>query len=273
MANNNRLRNYSLGFFGGLALAFVVGYSLWGPAVELDYKIAADTKNQSAKYADPALIGGECDTEVGPDARPGNCIASNKEAAHEAERSSYDLEAQQTVAVWTRVMGKAAVVGMGVGILSLFLIFVTFWETRKAADAGREANNIAKDLQRARILPSARVFPITLNELSVVLGCENAGLSPATNLRCALTVELDPPRNLPHFDEWGEKHIIKAGDRTDLVEMADGVLDGVIVGCIEYDTLFEKNRRTFVCFKFVQRVGTQNWYAVDCRPDTWPNDT
>lgn len=273
MSKGNRLRNYLLGFLAGLTLASLVGYSFWSSAVKLDDQIALQAQKEAAQYTDPAYIDVECDAAAVPASGQSNCIAAEQEAANDAQRNSYDLEAQQTVAVWTRVMGKAAIVGMGVGILGLFLIFVTFWETRKAADAGRESNTISKGLQRARIVPFAIWELDRKHQSRIVFSCENVGLSPAINLRCALTVELEAPKHPPQFQEWGERRIVKAGGDAELTLMDERVLDRILVGCISYDTLFEKDRRALVCIKFEQSPRNGSWYSIDCRPDTWPNDT
>jgi hypothetical protein len=273
MSDSNRLRNYMLGFLAGLTLASVVGYSFWTAASKLENQIALQTQKEAAQYADPAYVGVECETAAAPPSSRDNCITAEQEAANEAERNSYDLEAQQTVAVWTRVMGKAAIVGMGVGILSLFLIFVTFWETRKAADAGREANAIAKDQQRARIVVSARLEARNLAESQIVLSCENLGLSPALNVRCGTMIDLDPPKYPPKIEEFGHSRTVKAGGVEDLAVMDGHVVHGTIVGFIKYDTLFAKDRRTFICLRFEQSQRDHKWYAIDCTPETWPLNT
>ena len=61
------------------------------------------------------------------------CYREARQRARPAIRDEYDLEAQRTMAAWTRAMGIAAVVGMVVGIIGVSLIWTTFRETRRAA--------------------------------------------------------------------------------------------------------------------------------------------
>jgi len=47
------------------------------------------------------------------------------------------IESQQAMALWTRYMGIAAIIGITVGIIGTGLIFFTFWETRKGTRAAQ----------------------------------------------------------------------------------------------------------------------------------------
>lgn len=149
MSERNRLRNYALGLIAGLIIAFGIGSQFWTPANQLDTSIqrqASKNASEQAKRSDIA-VREECAAVLAPPEKR-DCIASEAQPYREAERNERDLEAQQVVAIWTRVMGKAAIIGMGVGIVGLFLIFTTFWETRQAAQAGFEANRLTARAQR-----------------------------------------------------------------------------------------------------------------------------
>ena len=68
------------------------------------------------------------------------CIDEQYHAAWERERNEYDLQAQLVTSSWTRAMGMAAIIGMFVGIVGVGLVFTTFRETRRSADAAHDAN-------------------------------------------------------------------------------------------------------------------------------------
>lgn len=153
MSRSDRLRNYTIGFLAGLTLAGLVGFALWQETASLENEIALKAQKEAAQYTDPAYIAVKCETTAITALSKKQCIDSEREAAQEAQRNTYDLEAQQTVAAWTRVMGKAAIIGMGVGIIGLFLIFTTFWETRKAAQTSRDTYDAFISLESPLLAP------------------------------------------------------------------------------------------------------------------------
>ena len=120
-------------------MAVAIGYIfLWEPTVQTQQQIELQRSEAAKVYQDDAYISDSCEiAPVAVSTKP-QCLNAEREAAKEGQRSNSDLEAQQTVAVWTQAMGKAAILGTGVGIVGLFLIFTTFWETRRAANASRE---------------------------------------------------------------------------------------------------------------------------------------
>lgn len=72
-----------------------------------------------------------------------DCIAETNQAARENEREEQDLAAQKITAWWTKVMGIAALIGMALSAVGVWLIKTTFDETRRgneiaAAAAGSE---------------------------------------------------------------------------------------------------------------------------------------
>lgn len=69
-----------------------------------------------------------------------DCISKAAKEYRENERDQDDLAAQQTTAVWTFLMGCAAIVGVMLSILGVFLVYTTFSETRKANEIAREAS-------------------------------------------------------------------------------------------------------------------------------------
>ncbi|MEL7728503.1 hypothetical protein AAG612_03090 [Citromicrobium bathyomarinum] len=114
-----------------------------------------------------------------------DCDDRIEQAARDAQENTRDLEAQQTMAVWTKAMGLAAVIGMSVGILSLGLIFFTFRETRKGAQTARDNLNAFYESERAIVHAIAgRVG--TSNKRGgeyVAFEFKNKGRSPARIVR------------------------------------------------------------------------------------------
>jgi hypothetical protein len=96
----------------------------------------------------------------------------------EYEHDAQDLVAQKTSALWTMLMGLAAILGMGLSVVGVYLVWTTFKETR-------HANEIAKADQRAWVRLSADprlAREIRKGTLYLRINCvaENTGRSPAT---------------------------------------------------------------------------------------------
>lgn len=143
MSESNWRRSYTIGLIAtGLAASFLAGWLLASTEQANLYIEQEATKGANA-YADPRNIAVEGKCFSLPPAASAKCITAKQEASYEGQRKERDLEAQRVVAVWTRAIGIATIVGMAFGIFGFSLIFVTFRETRRAADAGFTANRIA----------------------------------------------------------------------------------------------------------------------------------
>lgn len=67
-----------------------------------------------------------------------DCIHKQLETARDHERAEQDLDAQQQMAIFTRVMGWTAVVGLGLGVVSIAVIYSTLREMGKTNKIMRE---------------------------------------------------------------------------------------------------------------------------------------
>lgn len=155
--DKHSLRNYILGLIAGLAAASFIASPVWRSAIEADRAIEREAAAQQAAYAKTSQITEGCPAPVNGNLRPPTCKSNSEEAVAGAIRGVQDLKAQQVTANWTRTMGIAALVGMIVGVVTLFLLFVTFTETRTAARAGVKANQIAREAMIAQLRPWIKV--------------------------------------------------------------------------------------------------------------------
>lgn len=143
MSESNWRRSYTIGLTAvGLAASCFAGW-LWLSTENAQLVIEQQATEGAQTYADPRNIAVEGKCLTLPQASRTDCITNEREASYEGQRKERDLEAQRVVATWTRAVGIATIVGMTFGIFGLSLIFVTFRETRRAADAGLQANRIA----------------------------------------------------------------------------------------------------------------------------------
>lgn len=201
------------------------------------------------------------------------CRSEIEQNARRAERDERNLEAQRSVAVWTRAMGVATLIAMTVGIFGLGLIFVTFRETRRAANEGLRANEIAKAQQRARIVVKAELGRfVTATQQSLVVSGKNAGASIALNCRATMGLFSEPPSQPTDFDEMAIPRPIEQGETEQFALWATFDPSVFVAGAVTYDTIFEKGCVSYFCFKFEFSNVSRDWRPIECRPSTWPDD-
>jgi hypothetical protein len=119
---------------------------------------------------------------------------SNRDKQREYE----DLIAQRKSALWSMIMGVAALICMALSALGVALVWLTFDEQRKANRLAQEEANRAKAETNAiaRSFLSAqrpRIFAVSLREMAyanqvLILNIANAGQSPAIIENVALMV-------------------------------------------------------------------------------------
>lgn len=189
MSDSNWRRIYTIGLIiVGLGAAGFAGW-LWSSTESSQLEIEQQASSASEAYANPRYIAAEseCLTVAEPDRA--NCISQESEAAREAERNERDLEAQRQMATWTRAIGIATIIGMAFGIFGLSLIFVTFRETRRAADAGYEANKIARESNEHQLRAYVSVIKFHVIDMDegqshgLQIFYTNTGHTPALNVR------------------------------------------------------------------------------------------
>lgn len=132
----------------GLSVAgFLVVSSLLSQSVLLEQE-ATDRSKIYRQDAKNRVIG-VCPTAI---SKP-DCIKETNQSARENEREEQDLAAQKVTAWWTKVMGIAALIGMALSAVGVWLVKTTFDETRKS-------NEITKATQRAWL--KAEIKPLSI---------------------------------------------------------------------------------------------------------------
>lgn len=168
-----------------------------------------------------------------------NCVAKANEEWRENERKEQDLVAQQTTAIWTFLMGVAAIVGVTLSALGVYLVWTTFNETRKA-------NEISKSQARASITISDASLRIPKNGFQptpkghpifpegsymFVLGCqiENTGLTVAKDVKlfARLTISEHVTRTNRSEPAYGTE-MLEAAKIGDVLNRAKEEKTGVI---------------------------------------------
>lgn len=132
------------------------------------------------------------------------CVDEAFEAKREYEANQYDLEAQRKSALWAYIMGAAAVIGMALSAVGVWLVKTTFEETRKA-------NHIAGDIGFKQLRAYVTVENAIQSDASftgdndgflpVCLTLHNSGSTPATDVRVNLRKNVVIDRKAAHVEE------------------------------------------------------------------------
>ncbi|MBK6491889.1 MAG: hypothetical protein IPF97_09430 [Sphingomonadales bacterium] len=97
-----------------------------------------------------------------------DCIAEARQSQRENEREEQDLAAQKVTAWWTKIMGVAALIGMGLSAVGVWLVKTTFDETRRSNEIAlaSAAHQFSADLKvesaQIDIMDSAVMLDMTI---------------------------------------------------------------------------------------------------------------
>jgi len=162
--------------------AFSLAIIVWGLSWSSEYQREAD--NQAREYAEYTYekVGNAC---VGkPPVDKADCISQARHERRAHERDEQDLVAQKQSALWAYVMSAAAVIGMGLSAVGVFLVWTTFRETKRANEI---TESIAKLERRPWIALALGVsdkatFSGDKFRLRVTVTLKNVGQSPAKGI-------------------------------------------------------------------------------------------
>jgi hypothetical protein len=134
------LRSYWLSIIkvAGLSLLLFAGYTLFSTlswhSTSLENEAAQRTKihGQNAENRIERVC-------YSPLAKP-DCVDEARQAQRENEREEQDLAAQKVTAWWTKVMGLAALIGMALSAVGVWLVKTTFDEAREANEIARKSS-------------------------------------------------------------------------------------------------------------------------------------
>ena len=172
-----------------VALAIGLAIISVGLARDADYQRQADYQSRENAAYTQEQIRQRCVPL--PDKDKAECVSEKRHEYREDRRNERDLVAQRKSANWAYIMGAAAVIGAGLSIVGVVLVWTTFAETRRA-------NEIASDTAKRQL--RAYCSMLELEGLGVGLGSEpqfvvtvvNTGQTPARKLRIDTVCWLSP---------------------------------------------------------------------------------
>jgi len=249
------------------------------------YQYAADQNRQYARDTEQKI--GQACRGVVIDQRPKCLTEAHIEAAPEQrayEHDQADLIAQRKAALWAEMMGIAALLGMGLSIVGVALVYVTFKATREAAESSRDtlASYLAKEraiLSAGRALFNHQTGNRHANGFKVKL--TNIGAS-AAHIESVAWAYLSNGMNV-----WPAR--ITVTDYHPIV-IAPGASEqtrhlGVVkfpsepfwlVGTVEYSTLATSRFQCHFCYKVMMQegggYGPDSWVAEPDRVSGMPRN-
>lgn len=176
-----RNRGILAAFAGIAALLATFGSGLYLGGLAKIYQERAATLNAS-QCPTPILEG------------PGIAASPTEDWTAGADNQAYynceDLRAQREMAVWTKRMGQAAIIGVVLSIVGIWLIWRTWDATRQAAEVGRDANAIALNQMRSQLVCDGGEFQIEGDSAFFRFMVRNTGRIVAQNCRARLELML-----------------------------------------------------------------------------------
>jgi hypothetical protein len=204
------------------------------------------------------------------------CTPSEEAKQENDSRRHYaELVAQRSSALWAKIMGIAALIGIGLSLLGVVLVANTFRETRKA-------NDLSAKFQRARIKVTLKITDhADLISYSAGIELENIGASVATDVYVRSNIFDKPPDSPMISDMQSYKHTIKQGDKI-LVSATHPTIDyldeSFFAGYVVYNTVFGGPHYSYFCLRLSivpSRPGIvgPSRAGIPETPSHWPTDT
>lgn len=146
-----------------VVFAVVIGGYIYSEADRLTLFYKHQAAQKAEKYAERAREEAQTSCALLPPQYQPECVNQEVEAARPSQRDEYDLQAQLVTAAWTRAMGVAALIAMVAGIVGVALVFITFRETKKAAQSATNTYQAFVNVERGKVVISGE-YPHSLAE-------------------------------------------------------------------------------------------------------------
>lgn len=163
----------------GLVAISVLAWLIWDLSASLAEQRVRDEQSaqRHAEYADER-VARECGPLEAEALR--NCVQEQIEAATDQYRAEQDLRAQESMALFTKIMGYTGLVGLGIGIISIGLIWATLHETQRMAN---DTQRIGEAQVRAYLrIEAAAAVSYPTGEVGIEVAVRNYGQSPARHV-------------------------------------------------------------------------------------------
>ena len=151
MSRGYRFKHPKVRLALGLLLAVLLcgGWISYGLLESTNYERESAAKaNNYARYTSDKVA----ESCVGiPPLERVKCLQEAEDAKAEYEYNQADLVAQRQSALWAYIMAAAAVIGMGLSVIGVWLVWTTFRETKRSADSAGNTYSAFVALERANV--------------------------------------------------------------------------------------------------------------------------
>lgn len=230
--------------YGGLCLAAAALLS--GLFYQVHY--AQQAEYSAAEYASNAARESYQSCRVSPLSKLDECLADAereyRQKRNDNRREYADLVAQQRSALWTAIMGVAALIGMALSAIGVWLVYTTFRETQRSAQIAQDNLAAFQHAERGFV----HIIDAHLAEVDVLSGMfpggplrrfyfhiENPGRTGVRITRIRTTHRPDA-----HWDwNWDDPAIRVFGSIVPAF-CKEGV-SGALAGDFEFDFMTEQN--------------------------------
>ena len=258
-----------------VAVAFCASWVGYGLLQSAEYERQASAN--SAEYAKNTRdkVAKACLKLAGIDAV--NCANNARDAETEYRYNQSDLVAQRQSALWAYIMAAAAVIGMGLSVIGVWLVWTTFRETKRSADSASNTYSAFVALERAIVKVHLNMSGQRQGRLAFGVWVTNIGKSS-----CLIKSYATAWQKTDRYDEIGgysaqAAHLLLPHNEQKFIEWSKGRADDsnkYLRGIIVYTSPLGEHVSHF-CF-FVLETGNPEGggYAfVDSKGDDWPADT
>jgi hypothetical protein len=279
MSGSNRVNVSKTGLIIGLllALAICIGWIGYGLSKSAEYERQADNKrSEYSEYTRQKIA----DTCVGmPDLEAVKCRYDAFDAQREYNSNQSDLIAQRQSALWAYIMGAAAVIGMALSAVGVWLVKATF-------DATREANVIQKtamknaeiDAKEARnaLVESDRAVIIIPNSIrgrqeiddtvSLYFSVENNGRTAAKAFEIAFSLSDEPVfrSRRTYVRRFNEMCLASQTLRFGKIQIKRrSIANKYVTGYVTYRAIHGVQFKTYFCYLAIVAANVGNPQGTD----------
>ena len=205
------------------------------------------------------------------------CLQEAEDAKAEYEYNQADLVAQRQSALWAYIMAAAAVIGMGLSVIGVWLVWTTFRETKRSADSAFATYNAFVALERASIKIHLDGAGEQNGRLVIGVHVTNIGKSS-----CLVKYFASHWQNTEKCDEIGayigkSKHVLLPHNEIKFVDWSVPKSDEkaeFLRGLIGYTSPLGEHRSHF-CFRVLHESTADHsrYIFIDSKGGDWPADT
>jgi hypothetical protein len=284
---SNRGKLSKAGLIAGLIFALVICASFIGYGLLEGAKYERQANNHSsenAKYTRDKIT----QTCVGTSRiEVIRCRYNAMDAQREYEYNQRDLVAQRQSALWAYIMGAAAVIGIALSAIGVWLVWTTFRATHRSAEIAQENLNAFREAERGHceIKLSGGFKSDTSNIIKYSAEISNTGRSMVK----VVAIRYQSLTDQTPTDKFGgatfEEFVLSEGKTRDRGISVQGISNitrfPFLGGYVEYRCKFGQMHKSYFCYAVTEARqgnglianGHTHWVHECKRERDWPNDT